>query len=156
MQIISRSVSDTAKIGRVIAKYLVPKDIICLSGELGSGKTVLTKGIAQGLKIDAFDVTSSSFVIIRRHLTGRLPFFHFDLYRLKDTRDIPALGYEEYFYGEGVSVIEWPQKLGCFIPKECLTIELSYAGEFKRKLRFRAEGERYKALLKNIRENISH
>jgi len=156
MQVISRSSSDTIRIGKVIARYLAPKDIICLSGELGSGKTVLAKGIASGLKIGAFDVTSSSFVIIRRHLTGRIPFFHFDLYRLKDIRDISGLGYEEYLYGEGVSVIEWPEKLGCFIPEECLRVELIYHGESKRKLDFKAKGKRYQALLKNIHENISH
>jgi tRNA threonylcarbamoyladenosine biosynthesis protein TsaE len=157
MQVISRSFFDTIRIGKVIAKYLAPKDIICLSGELGSGKTVLAKGIAQGLRIGAFDVTSSSFVIMRQHLNGRIPFFHFDLYRLKNIRDISTLGYEEYFYGEGVSVIEWPEKLGCFSPKECLTVELNYEGEFKkRRLKFKAQGERYKALLKNIHENISH
>lgn len=154
MQVISHSFQETLKIGRAIARYLKPQDIICLNGELGSGKTVLAKGIASGLKIKAFDVTSSSFVIIRQHLQGKLPFYHFDLYRLKGSQDISALGYEEYFYGSGVSVIEWPKKLGCLMPKECLTIELSYQGELKRKLRFYAQGERYKELLKNIHENI--
>ena len=144
------------RVGRAIAKYLKPQDIICLSGELGSGKTVLAKGIASGLKIGAFDITSPSFVIMRPHLQGKLPFYHFDLYRLKDAQDISALGYEEYFYGEGVSVIEWPEKLGCLIPEECLKVELSYQGEFKRKLKFYAQGERYKALLKNIHENIGN
>ncbi|MDD3087657.1 MAG: tRNA (adenosine(37)-N6)-threonylcarbamoyltransferase complex ATPase subunit type 1 TsaE [Candidatus Omnitrophica bacterium] len=156
MQIISSSPKETIEIGRVIAGFLRPQDIICLSGDLGCGKTILAKGIAAGLKIKAFDVTSSSFVIIRAHLNGKIPFYHFDLYRLKDMRDISSLGYEEYLYGEGVSVIEWPQNLGCLAPKECLRVELIHRDEFTRRIKFSAQGKRYKLLLRNIHENIGH
>ena len=156
MRIISRSFNESIRIGRAVAGHLKPGDIICLSGELGSGKTVLAKGIASGLRIEAFDITSSSFVIIQPHLNGRLPFYHFDLYRFNDAQDISALGYEEYFYGKGVSVIEWPEKLGCFYPKECLKIELSHRGESERELKFYANGFRYKELLKDINENIGN
>ncbi len=156
MEIISGSFKETLKIGKIIAQHLKPQDIICLSGELGSGKTVLTKGIASGLGIEAFDVTSSSFVLIREHLKGRLPFYHFDLYRLKAAHDISILGYEEYFYGNGVSVIEWPERLGNLVPKEYLKVELAYRGELKRGLKFYASGSRYKKLLEDINENISN
>jgi len=156
MEIISHSLKETLRLGRLIAKYLKPQDIICLSGELGSGKTVLAKGIASGLGIDISKVTSSSFILIREHLQGKLPFYHFDLYRLKEARDISSLGYEEYFYGDGVSVIEWPERLRYLTPKERLLVELSYQGEFKRGLKFYVQGLRYKELLKNIRENISN
>lgn len=155
MEIISGSFKETIKIGKAIAKHLKPQDIICLSGELGSGKTVLAKGIAAGLGIEAFNVTSSSFILIREHLKGRLPFYHFDLYRLKAAQDISILGYEEYFYGNGVSVIEWPERLGCLMPKEYLKVELIYRGEFKRGLKFHAAGSCYKKLLKDINEDIS-
>lgn len=155
MKIISGSVNETLKVGRSIAKHLKPKDIICLSGGLGSGKTVLTKGIASGLGIEAFNVTSSSFILIREHLKGRLPFFHFDFYRLKAAEDITALGYEEYFYGNGVSVIEWPERLGYLMPEEYLKIELTYRDRSKRGLKFQALGSRYEKLLHNINENIS-
>jgi len=156
MQIISSSPKETIKIGRVIAGFLKAQDIICLSGELGCGKTILAKGIAAGLKIKAFDVTSSSFVIIRAHLNGKLPFYHFDLYRLKDVRGISSLGFEEYLYGEGVSVIEWPENLGCLVPKEYLKVELIHQNEFTRKINFSAQGKRYKLLLRNIYENIGN
>ena len=155
MEIISGSFKETLRIGRIIAKYLEPQDIICLSGELGSGKTVLTKGIASGLGIEVFNVTSSSFILIREHLKGRLPLFHFDLYRLKAAQDISTLGYEEYFYGNGVSVIEWPERLECLMPEEYLNVKLNYRGEFKRGLKFHAVGSRYKKLLKDINEDIS-
>mgnify|MGYP001585235795 FL=1 len=156
MEIISGSFKETLRIGRLIAKHLKPQDIICLSGELGSGKTVLAKGIATGLGIEVFNVTSSSFVLIREHLRGRLPFYHFDLYRLKAAQDISVLGYEEYFYGNGISAIEWPERLGCLMPKECLKIELTYQGESKRRLKFKPLGLRYKKLMRDINENISH
>ncbi len=152
MKIISHSFKETLKFGKFIAKHLKPADVICLSGELGSGKTVLAKGIASGLGIETSKITSSSFILIREHLQGRLPFYHFDFYRLKEAQDISALGYEEYFYGDGVSVIEWPERLKYLIPKEHLKIELSYQGEFKRGLKFYAQGLRYKELLKDIHE----
>jgi tRNA threonylcarbamoyladenosine biosynthesis protein TsaE len=155
MEVISGSFKETLKIGRLIAKYLKPQDIICLSGELGSGKTVLTKGIAAGLGIEAFNVTSSSFVLIREHLKGRLPLYHFDLYRLKAAQDISTLGYEEYFYGNGISVIEWPERLGPLMPDEYLRVELTYQSKSKRGLKFRAVGARYKKLLHDLNENIS-
>ena len=82
MEIVSDSVNDTIKVGSLIAKALNPGDIICLFGQLGSGKTVLAKGIARGLGIKKSNVISPSCVLIRRHLEGRLPLYHFDLYRL--------------------------------------------------------------------------
>jgi len=151
MKIISNSVKDTLNLGRAIAKYLKPGDIVCLEGELGSGKTTLTKGIAAGLGVSKAKVTSSSFILIRQHLEGRLPLFHFDLYRLKNPGDIASLGYEEYFYGEGVSVIEWANNLECLMPKERLMVELSYGRQNKRVFEFSAQGARYKELLREIK-----
>ena len=148
MQIISYSARETISIGRVIAKYLKPKDIIALSGSLGSGKTVLAKGIALGLRIPVAFLTSSSFVIIKPHLSGRLPLYHFDLYRLGSS-DMPGLGYEEYFYGEGVSVVEWPERMGHFFPQEYLKIELRYQAEYEGNLNLSPEESVTTSLLKN-------
>jgi tRNA threonylcarbamoyladenosine biosynthesis protein TsaE len=153
---ISKSYKDTFRLGKIIAKHLKPNDIICLSGKLGSGKTVLAKGIASGLGIEAFKVTSSSFVIVRTHLEGKLPFYHFDLYRIKEIGDILALGYEDYLFAEGVSVIEWAERLKYLVPKESLMVKLDYYGEAKRKIKFYASGLRYKELLKNIHEDIGN
>ena len=156
MEIISQSVKDTINIGKAIAKNLKPSDIICLFGELGSGKTVLTKGIAQGLGIERKRVISPSFVLIREHSQGKLPLYHFDLYRLKEARDILALGYEEYLYGEGVTVIEWADRLKYLIPAEFLKIELFIKENSKRQLKFSTFGKRYKELLERIHEDIRH
>lgn len=153
MEIVSQSVNETLRIGRVIAGNLKAADIICLFGELGSGKTVLVKGIAEGLGIKREKVISPSFVLIRQHLQGKFPLYHFDLYRLKDPLAISGLGYEEYFYDAGVTIIEWADRLGCLLPKEFLKIELSFKSDRQRLFKFTAEGVRYKALLQEIHES---
>lgn len=153
MRIISNSVNETIKIGKVIAKNLNPGDIICLFGELGSGKTVLAKGIAQGLGIKKEKVISPSFVLIRQHLKGKLPLYHFDLYRLRDLGDIQGLGYEEYFYDKGVTIVEWADRLRSLLPGEFLKIKLNVKGKTKRMLEFSAFGTHYKKLLKELHES---
>jgi len=154
MEIVSGSVNNTINIGKGIAKELVQGDIICLFGQLGSGKTVLTKGIAQGLGIKRNRVISPSFILIREHLQGKLPLYHFDLYRLRSPEDILGLGYEEYLYAEGVSVIEWADRLKYLMPPEYLKIELSIKKDKSRALAFEGFGKRYKELTKKINEDI--
>lgn len=156
MEIVSRSASETIKIGRLIAKKLKRADIICLFGQLGSGKTVLTKGIARGLGISADKITSPSFVLIRQYASARLPFFHFDLYRLKTAGDIFALGYEEYLYDEGVSVVEWADRLGRLLPAEYLKINFFIKSDSRRLLKLTAFGARYRELLQETYEDIRH
>ncbi len=156
MKIISKSVKDTLKIGKTIAQNLRKGDIICLFGELGSGKTVLTKGIASGLGVKRSRIISPSFVLIRQYSAARIPLYHFDLYRLKKIEDVLALGYEEYFYGEGVTVIEWSERLKCLLPKEYLKIKLYVKSDSRRSLEFSASGKRYKELLGKIYEDIRH
>ena len=122
MRFVSNSTAETVGIGKKLAGKLKPGDIICLFGDLGSGKTVFTKGIAFGLGIGKNKVISPSFVLMRQHLKGRLPFYHFDLYRLKSCDDILTMGYEDYFYAQGVSVIEWAERLKYLLPKDYLII----------------------------------
>jgi tRNA threonylcarbamoyladenosine biosynthesis protein TsaE len=156
MHLISRSAKETINIGKRIAKRLKHSDIICLFGELGSGKTVLAKGIAQGLGIRADRISSPSFVLIRQYLQAKIPLFHFDLYRLKNEKEILDLGYEEYFYGAGLSVIEWADRLKHLLPKEYLKIKLEVKGENKRKITLIPLGRRYRELAKLCHENIRH
>ncbi len=155
MKMISKSVNDTLNAGRKIAKYLQEGDIICLFGQLGAGKTVLAKGIASGLGIDKNKIVSPTFVLVRQQ-TARynLPFYHFDFYRINSIEDILALGCEEYFYGNGITVIEWPDRLSYLLPKEYLKIELSLISDSKRLLKFAAFGRRYKELKTLITANF--
>ncbi len=153
MEIISGSAQKTLGIGKLISRKLKKGDIVCLFGDLGSGKTVLTKGICLGLGVNKYKVTSPTFVILRQY-KGKLPIYHFDLYRLSGPEDILDLGYEEYFFDEGVSVIEWADKLGQLLPKEFLKIRLLATGENQRAIKLSAEGLRYKKLLEDIREDF--
>jgi len=155
MRILSDSLKKTLEIGKKISGRLEKGDIICLSGELGSGKTVLTKGIASGLGIKAQDITSPTFVLIREYHKARIPLYHFDLYRLKSENELLVLGYEEYFYNDGVSVIEWADRLKCILPKDCLKIKLSAKGKNRRLLEINACGRHYQKLAERIYENIS-
>jgi tRNA threonylcarbamoyladenosine biosynthesis protein TsaE len=154
MKIISQSVNETLRIGKAIAKNLKRGDIICLFGNLGSGKTVLTKGIAAGLGIKRGEVISPTFVLLREYHNVRPLFYHFDLYRLKDWQDLLALGYEEYFYDDAATVIEWADRLGCLMPKEYLKVELAIKANKQRLIKFTPVGRHYKELWEKIRENI--
>ena len=156
MVIQSYSVKDTLSIGKRIARHLRKGDIICLCGNLGAGKTVLTKGIAEGLGIGREKVISPSFVLIRQHIKGTLPLYHFDLYRLNQPQDILSLGYEEYLYNTGVAVIEWADKLEYLLPKEFLKVELTFKDESQRMMKFIPVGRRYNELMEKVHEDIGY
>jgi len=135
----SDSCEQTQEIGERLGKNLSAKDILALEGELGAGKTELVKGIARGLGFeDGALVASPTYVLIREY-QGRLWLYHFDFYRLKSMRDLESTGYEEYFDGEGVSVVEWADKFPAIFPKRTLWIKLSVAGETRRDLEISSE-----------------
>jgi tRNA threonylcarbamoyladenosine biosynthesis protein TsaE len=134
---ISNSVGDTIEIGLKLGKSLAAGDVVALIGDLGSGKTVLTKGIAQALGVrNVRYVNSPTFVIIKEY-KGRLPLYHFDLYRLNKSSVIDTENFEEYFYGDGVTVVEWADKIRSLLPKRHIEVRLSAAGEGKRKITIR-------------------
>jgi tRNA threonylcarbamoyladenosine biosynthesis protein TsaE len=154
MRLISDSPEKTLQIGKKLAENLEKNDIICLFGELGSGKTALTQGIATGLGIKKDLVISPSFVIIRKYTGRMLSLNHFDLYRLRKTDDILALGYEEYFYDEAVTVVEWAERMKGLLPKEYLKIEFFIKGDTQRNLKLTAFGRRYQALLSRMHKSL--
>ena len=132
--LISKSVKETLRIGEKLARRLKKGDFVALIGDLGSGKTVLTKGIAKGLGVkNAQYVNSPTFVIIKEY-KGKLPLYHFDLYRLDHPGMLDADNFEEYFYGDGVTVVEWADKIKGLLPKKRLEIYMSVAGEDKRSI----------------------
>lgn len=140
MQFFSHSEQETLKLGRHLAKHLKKSDIVCLFGELGTGKTALVKGIVQGLGINPHKVNSPTFVLLNVY-EGRMPVYHFDLYRINDRKEILNLGYEEYFYGEGVSLVEWADRLGKLLPRNYLSIELKHKEECTRLITISAQGK---------------
>ncbi len=116
---------DTRKFGIELAKKLKPGDIIALTGDLGTGKTTLTKSIAEGLGITEM-ITGPTFTIVQEYNEGRLPLYHFDVYRISDLEEMYELGYEEYFFGQGVCVVEWADQIMELIPEDSIIIRIEY------------------------------
>ena len=123
--------AETAAFGRNLGKSLKAGDILALTGELGSGKTTLTKYIAEGLGVKE-NITSPTFLIIKEYSDGRLPLYHFDVYRLEGQEEMYELGYEEYFFGDGVCVVEWSGLAVEYLPGCRLEIKLEDKGENRR------------------------
>jgi len=126
------SYERTVALGKILGRLAEPGDVITLEGGLGAGKTALTQAIAHGLGVDPrIYVTSPTFGLLHEY-HGRIPLYHMDLYRLAGEEEVGSLGFAEYFYGSGLTVIEWPERLGSFIPSERLHIELVISGETSR------------------------
>ncbi|MDD5259807.1 MAG: tRNA (adenosine(37)-N6)-threonylcarbamoyltransferase complex ATPase subunit type 1 TsaE [bacterium] len=130
--IITRSAAETQYFGQKLARQLKPGDLVCLTGDLGVGKTCLIQGVARGLQVKGY-VNSPTFKIINEY-KGKVPVYHFDLYRLDGLTDLRGLGYEEYFYGQGVSLVEWAEKIMPFLPKQYLQVEMRSIDEHTRKI----------------------
>ncbi|MBU3143096.1 tRNA (adenosine(37)-N6)-threonylcarbamoyltransferase complex ATPase subunit type 1 TsaE [Clostridium sp. CF012] len=128
MEFVVTTVEETYKIGELIGSLVNPGDIICLIGDLGTGKTHLTKGIAKGLGIEDH-VTSPTFTIVNEY-SGRLKLFHFDVYRVNDPDEIEAIGFDEYIFSDAVSIIEWANYIEELIPPNNLTINIEKLPEF--------------------------
>ena len=119
------SEADTRKFGEELARSLKAGDVLALVGDLGTGKTTLTKYIARELGIME-PITSPTFTIICEYKSGRLPLYHFDVYRLAGIDDMLELGYEEYFYGDGVCVVEWADRIEKLLPENAKTIKIGF------------------------------
>ncbi|MGB2803450.1 MAG: tRNA (adenosine(37)-N6)-threonylcarbamoyltransferase complex ATPase subunit type 1 TsaE [Candidatus Zixiibacteriota bacterium] len=134
----TNSAEETKEFGRSLTKCLKPGSVLALIGPLGSGKTVLAQGICSGLQVKAA-VTSPTFVIINEY-PGRLNnspiwVYHFDLYRLENPEEFAKLGYEEYFYGRGITIIEWAEKVTALLPKKRWEVNLKILSETEREIR---------------------
>lgn len=148
---VSHSVAQSQKAGANLAHLLQPGDIVLLEGDLGAGKTTLTKGIAQGLGVKGY-VNSPTFTLVNEY-NGRLPVYHLDCYRLESGREALDFGIEEYLYGDGVTIIEWPERISEILPPDFMRIRLSYLSESKRGLRFEPCGERYVGMVQEFKKN---
>jgi len=152
INLISESAGDTQKIGKIIGENLHQGDIVALIGELGSGKTCITKGIARGVGVpDEYQITSPSFTLINEY-PGRTTLYHVDTYRLSGSRDLEEMGYEEYFYGNGITVIEWAEKIKEILPEKSFYIYLRYLGKNKRGIKICDGTEKMKEISKMLSE----
>lgn len=120
----SFSAEETAELGKQLGQQAKPGEVYTLVGDLGVGKTVLTQGIAEGLGITEA-ICSPTFTIVQVYEEGRLPFYHFDVYRIGDIEEMDEIGYEDYFYGEGLTMIEWSNLIEEILPerRKEITIE---------------------------------
>jgi tRNA threonylcarbamoyladenosine biosynthesis protein TsaE len=143
---ISSSTEETMSLSEKLAGYLQPGDVLTLEGDLGAGKTTFTKGLAKGLGIEKM-VNSPTFTIIKEYY-GRLPLYHMDVYRVTD--EYEDLGFDEYFEGEGVTVVEWAHLIGEQLPQDRLDIRISHEPDNKRKLLFTPRGSRHEQLCKEF------
>ena len=114
---------DTFLLGKKLGEHAKPGQIFCLDGDLGVGKTVFTQGFAKGLGIEG-PVNSPTFTIVQQYEEGRLPLYHFDVYRIGDVSEMDEIGYEDCFFGEGVCLIEWAELVKEIIPKEAVRIRI--------------------------------
>ncbi len=129
----SQSAEHTRRIGAALAAQLKAGDVLLLLGEMGAGKSELTRGIAKGLGVEGY-VPSPSFTVLQVHDSGRLPLYHFDWYRLSGAQELYELSMEEYLYGDGVAVVEWPQRAQEAVPQAHLRVTLAAVGENGREI----------------------
>lgn len=122
-QLDSFSEKETFQIAKELAEKAKAGEVYCLSGDLGVGKTIFTKGFAAGLGITE-PVSSPTFTIVQIYEEGRLPLYHFDVYRIEDIEEMEEIGYEDYFYGEGVCLIEWADLIKEILPENCKKITI--------------------------------
>lgn len=119
----SMSEKETFQFAKKLGREVKIGEIYLLEGDLGVGKTVFAKGFAEGLGVNE-SITSPTFTIIQEYEEGRIPFYHFDVYRIAEVEEMYELGYESYFFGEGVCLIEWASRIEDILPKDCHVIRI--------------------------------
>jgi tRNA threonylcarbamoyladenosine biosynthesis protein TsaE len=151
--LVSSSPEQTWRIGKALGARLKPGDTVCLYGDLGAGKTSFAYGIALGLEVKEQYVTSPTFTFVNEY-EGRAPFYHIDLYRLKGSEDLENIGFDEYIESDGVTVIEWAERAENELPEECLSVYLTFVSESSREIGFLGEGERYRRLVDEVKQEL--
>ena len=139
---VSRSPKKTQQLGMKVARHLQPNDVIALTGQIGAGKTTFVQGVAQGLGVPLSSVGSPSFVLVREY-RGRMPIHHADLFRLERLPEAATVGLEEYYESDGVTLIEWANKLPGVLPEQFLEIRFEVVNPKIRKISLFPHGSRY-------------
>lgn len=130
---VTNSASETRELGKRLAEKLMAGDVVLLEGELGAGKSELARGVARGLGVEE-TVTSPSFTILNVYESGRTPLYHFDWYRLESDEELYELGMDEYLGGDGIALVEWPDRCPDAVPADCLRIRIRAAGRNTRQI----------------------
>ncbi len=146
VDLVSDSPQETKEFGASLGQLLRGGELICLEGELGSGKTTFIQGIGRGLGVDG-PITSPTFIFVNEYRGENLTFYHVDLYRVESRQEIIASGLDDLFWGDGVCAIEWAEKAGEIVPQERLWVTLRHGGERRRLITLEAQGSTYEELL---------
>ena len=150
LEIISNCPEETLRLGRILGELLSEGSFVALIGELGAGKTVLTKGIARGLGVaDDREVTSPSFVLVNEY-RGRVPVYHVDLYRLENPSEVEGIGWDEIISGPAVTLVEWADKAEKYLPEERMEIHLEWAGEKERRILLCGKGQSGQKIIEQL------
>lgn len=154
LQITTGSPSETEELGMSIGSLLQPGFFLALRGTLGGGKTCFTRGVVASLAPQSNDLVASPTYAIMNSYPGSTPVYHFDFYRLTGDDDIVELGFEEYFYGDGVCIVEWSERLAELLPSDLLTLLFEYSGEDQRLITITSSGNKSAAVLKQLAEKL--
>ncbi len=147
VEIVTRGPEETIRLGKTLGELLQPGDVVALIGDLGAGKTTLAKGIATGAGVEEEgEVTSPSFVLVNEY-QGRFPVYHADLYRLQEAVEVEDLGWEEFIFGKGISLLEWAEKIPGILPEERIEVRISWIGPDARKFLITGKGAQGKIIL---------
>ncbi|SHG15073.1 tRNA (adenosine(37)-N6)-threonylcarbamoyltransferase complex ATPase subunit type 1 TsaE [Ornithinibacillus halophilus] len=145
-QIITETEIETKRLAENLAQLLKPGDVITLEGDLGAGKTTFTKGLANGLGIKR-TVSSPTFTIVKEY-EGELPLYHMDVYRLEGSEE--DIGFDEYFNGSGITVVEWAHFIEDYLPEERLNVNIEYKDEHSRVLTFEPIGRHFNSIVREL------
>lgn len=154
-QMTSTSVQETHALGARLGNIVQAGDVIALQGDLGAGKTNFVQGLARGLGI-AEDVNSPTFILANEYYSGRLPLFHIDAYRVADVAEAEGFGLDDYLNGDGVTVIEWAERVRDALPRDVLWIEFEYVDESTRALHVTAHSARSQQLLNEFQNALGN
>ncbi len=147
----TNSPEETIELASRLAGLLDKGDLVALIGELGAGKTVFVKGIAKGIGIEKFSYVNSPSFVIMKEYSGRMNLYHFDVYRLNIKSFGETLEYERYFYGDGLTIVEWADKITEILPEEYLEVSIEYGRGDERKIYFKGIGERFQKIIEKLK-----
>lgn len=150
-QFLSQCEADTERLAQPLADALEPGTVVALVGHLGAGKTRLVRAVVEALGVDRRAIASPTFVLVHEY-EGRLPIYHFDVYRLGSPGDFLSLGADEYLSSAGVCLIEWADRVADVLPADHLRIEITATGETSREFRFQAGGPKSSAVLERLED----
>ena len=153
LELASAIPDQTQRLGARLGEGARPGDLICLEGELGTGKTCFVQGLGRGLGLPG-DIHSPTFILANEHRGGRVPLYHLDVYRVRSAAEARGFGLDDYLSGDGILVIEWAERIRDALPAERLWIAFAHCGENRRAITLEAQGVRYEELLNRIAQSV--